>query len=100
MAQMDVKKDIEERFNEVYNREHIPLIEAVPGVMHCYRFRTYRSNSPEYPRYTALYLLESPEIVTGPEWRQAADTGSWAPEIRPFTFNKMLTVLEALTVKE
>ena len=40
IASMDVQTDREDRFNEVYNTEHCPLLSQVPGVISVARFET------------------------------------------------------------
>ena len=38
-ASMDVDADREDLFNEVYDKEHVPLLEQVPGVIAVARFK-------------------------------------------------------------
>jgi len=39
LVRMDVAHDHEARFNEVYDKEHLPLLRAVPGVIRASRYR-------------------------------------------------------------
>ena len=98
-ASMDVEPDKEDLFNEVYEQEHIPMLLEVPGVLAVARFKTQeltmviggerRQVSIENePKFSALYELESPDVLTSDEWAGAVDQGRWAPEVRPFTHNR------------
>jgi hypothetical protein len=62
---------VETAFNAWYDTEHLPALARVPGVLSARRFRTASGGSP---RYVALYHLTSPGIVSGAEWKQAADS--------------------------
>jgi hypothetical protein len=46
LVRMDVAHDHEATFNEVYDKEHVPLLGAVPGVGRATR---YRNPSPTDP---------------------------------------------------
>ncbi|HEY7868975.1 MAG TPA: hypothetical protein VIF59_07100, partial [Methylomirabilota bacterium] len=59
LVRMDVAHDLEPTFNEVYDREHLPLLKAVPGIVRASR---YRNPSPTDPRYIAAYELESAAV--------------------------------------
>jgi hypothetical protein len=37
------------------------------------------------PRYTAIYELESPEVLASEAWARAVEAGRWPSEVRPFT---------------
>jgi hypothetical protein len=95
MASMDVAPDKEALFNEVYDLEHIPNLLAVPGVLAVTRVRSEpfafaiggeRKPMPAAsPRYTAIYELESPEVLASEAWARAVEAGRWPSEVRPFT---------------
>ena len=80
LVRMDVAHDHEATFNEVYDKEHVPLLGAVPGVGRATR---YRNPSPTDPRYLAAYELESPAVLQSAPWKTAAESGRWPTEIRP-----------------
>ena len=74
----NVEPDKEALFNEVYDREHVPLLTQVPGVVAVHRFvsepfelsiggEIRRVDSGE-PKYSAVYELESPDVLTGSAW--------------------------------
>ena len=96
---MDVDPDREAIFNEVYDREHVPILQAVPGVVSVARFRTHELTMviggqrrtivvEGEPRYTALYGIEGPQVLVSEAWTQAVDQGRWPGEVRPYTKNR------------
>jgi hypothetical protein len=91
LVRMDVAHDHEATFNEVYDREHLPNLRAVPGVRSAARFR---QPSPTEPRYLAAYELDSVAVLESPAWKAAGEAGRWPGEIRPHTMNRHLAVYE------
>jgi hypothetical protein len=91
LVRMDVAHDMEPTFNEVYDKEHLPLLRAVPGVVRADR---YRNPSPTDPRYLAAYEMESAAVLASPQWKAAGEAGRWPGEIRPHTMNRHLAMYE------
>jgi hypothetical protein len=98
-AAMDVDPGKEAIFNEVYDREHVPSLLAVPGVIAVARFKREeltlsiggerkRIVIEGEPRYSALYEVESPEVLVSDAWGKAVEQGRWPGEVRPFTRNR------------
>ena len=98
-ASMDVQPDKEALFNEVYDKEHVPMLIEVPGVISIARFKTQELTMilggerrtiviENEPKYSALYEIESPDVLTSDAWAAAVDKGRWADEVRPFTSNR------------
>ena len=98
-ASMDVQPDKEDVFNEVYEKEHVPMLIEVPGVISIARFKTQELTMimggerrtiviENEPRYSALYEIESPDVLTSEAWATAVDKGRWAEEVRPYTTNR------------
>ncbi len=98
-AAMDVEPDKETLFNEVYDTEHVPILKTVPGVVAVARFKTEPLTMiiggerrtivvENEPRYSALYELESSEVLTSDAWAKAVDRGRWPGQVRPFTRNR------------
>jgi hypothetical protein len=98
-ASMDVRADKEALFHEVYDREHVPSLLAVPGVISVARFvleplkvsiggeiRTIVVENE--PRFGAVYEIESPEVLTSAAWAKAVEQGRWPGEVRPYTTNR------------
>jgi hypothetical protein len=75
---MNVEPTCEAEFNEWYDKEHIPALAAVPGVLCARRFRATSANR----KYVALYHLVSPEVQATAEWKSAADS-EWTRRLRP-----------------
>jgi hypothetical protein len=98
VVSMDVAPEKEALFNEVYDQEHIPNLLAVPGVLAVSRAKSQpfavsiggeRKEMPAAsPAYTAIYELESPEVLVSDAWAQAVEAGRWPGEVRPFTSNR------------
>jgi hypothetical protein len=99
IVSMDVAKDKEALFNEVYDTEHVPLLSKVPGVIAVTRMKTEPAafnlggerkllDGGGEPTYVAIYELESPAVLLSEEWREAAEKGRWPAEVRPFTSNR------------
>jgi len=91
LVRMDVAHDHETAFNEVYDKEHVPNLRAVPGVRRAAR---YRQPSPVEPRYLAAYELDSPAVQQSAAFKTAGEAGRWPGEIRPHTMNRHLAVYE------
>ena len=98
-ASMDVDPPKEALFNEAYDKEHIPKLLTVPGVVAVARFKCEPVTIivggerrtivfENEPRYSAFYEIESPEVLTSPAWAKAIDEGSWPGQIRPYTRNR------------
>jgi hypothetical protein len=102
-AAMDVDPAREALFHEVYDTEHVPLLLKVPGVLSVARLRLEPLTmilggerrtivAENEPRYSAIYELESPEVLLSPAWAAAVDQGRWPGEVRPFTRNRRHTL--------
>ncbi len=102
-AAMDVDLEKEALFNAVYDREHIPLILKVPGVLAATRMEraplvmtiggeTKTVVAEGEPRFSAIYELESAEVLTSEAWAKAVDQGRWPSEVRPYTRNRRHTL--------
>lgn len=110
IASMDIDSDREALFNDVYNTEHCPLLNQTPGVVSVTRYETQRLvmamggevreiEIPGTPKHHAVYQIESPEVLTSPEWAEAVDAGRWPEQVRPYTKNRR-HVLMKLTYPE
>ena len=106
-AAMDVEPEREALFNEVYDKEHVPLILSVPGVVSAARFKRQPVTmilggerrtivAENEPRYNALYELDSPEVLLSPAWAKVVDQGRWPGEVRPYTKNRRHVMFERI----
>lgn len=107
IASMDVDPEHEELFNEVYDKEHVPNLQTVPGVLGITRYKrtTLTMNIggerktieiPNEPTYTAIYEIESPDVLTSPAWDKAIEKGRWPSEVRPHTRNRRHVLLKIM----
>jgi hypothetical protein len=96
---MDVEPSREALFNEVYDKEHVPLLLKVPGVVAVARFKKQEVTlviggerktivMENEPTYNALYEIESPEVLVSEAWGKAVDQGRWPGQVRPYTKNR------------
>ena len=99
IVSMDVEADKEDLFNEVYDNEHLPHLSRVPGVISAQRLKrepltvniggeTQVITTPDEPTYTAIYEIESPEVLVSEAWAAAGEAGRWSTEVRPYTTNR------------
>jgi hypothetical protein len=106
-AAMDVEPAREAVFNEVYDKEHVPMLLTVPGVVSVARLKVRPLTMviggerktivfESEPRYNALYEIESPEVLTSAAWAAAVDKGRWPGDVRPYTKNRRHLLYERL----
>ena len=106
-ASMDIPADKESLFNEVYDEEHVPLLNKVPGVVSVARFKRQELVLAiggerrtivveDEPTFSALYEVESPEVITSDAWMEASEAGRWPAEVRPYTSNRRHTLRKLL----
>jgi hypothetical protein len=107
IVSMDVTKEKEALFNEVYDTEHVPLLLKVPGVRAVTRWKTEPAafviagerkvlDGGTQARYVAIYEIDSPDILLSKAWSEAAEKGRWPSEVRPFTSNRSHIVRKAV----
>jgi hypothetical protein len=107
IASMDVDPEREAIFNEVYDKEHVPNLSKVPGVLGITRYKRgeltmniggerKKIDIPNEPAYTAIYELESPDVLISPAWDKAVEEGRWPSQVRPFTKNRRHVLLKIM----
>jgi hypothetical protein len=106
IVSMDVAPEKEALFNEVYDQEHIPNLLKVPGVLAVTRVKAQSftlniAGAPKQvavtgPAYTAIYELESPDVLASEAWGKAVEAGRWPTEVRPFTTNRHHVLAEVI----
>ena len=107
LVRMDVAHDHEAAFNEVYDKEHVPLLGKVPGVGAITRLKTEPAafniggerkvlDGAGMAHYVAIYELDSPDVLLSKEWAEAGEKGRWPKEVRPFTFNRSHVVRKVI----
>ncbi len=98
-ASMDVAPEKDALFNEVYDQEHVPMLLKVPGVISIVRLETQPLTlsiggerqtivAEGEPKYSAIYEIESPEVLVSDAWAEAVEAGRWPEEVRPYTSNR------------
>ena len=106
-ASMDVDPDKEDLFNEVYDQEHVPMLLEVPGVLSVTRMKQApltlciggeekTVDTSAEPRYSAVYEIESPDVLTSAEWADAIEQGRWPDQVRPYTSNRRHTLQKVM----
>jgi heme-degrading monooxygenase HmoA len=85
---MNVTPEAEAEFNEWYDKEHIPALAAVPGVLAARRFRGTSGNR----KYVALYHLAGPEVQDSAEWKAARES-DWTNRLKPHFRDHLRLVL-------
>ena len=107
IASMDVDPDHEALFKEVYEKENVPNLIKVPGVLGVTRYKRESLTMniggerktieiPDEPTYTAIYELETPEVLTSPAWDKAIEEGRWPGQVRPHTKNRRHVLLKLM----
>ena len=103
IASMDVDADKEALFNEVYDTEHVPELLKVPGVLAVYRSTLAPLKLgiggevksivfEDEPKHSAIYELESADVLTSSAWAKAVEVGRWGAQVRPYTKNRRHTL--------
>ena len=80
VASMNVDPAAEAEFNEWYNKEHLPQLASVPGVLCARRFRAGGEDVER--KYLALYHLTDTGVSRSDAWQKAANT-PWTEKMRP-----------------
>lgn len=80
MVQLDLPDEHVEEFNIRYDRDHVPHLLNVDGVVSAQRYELDRDGEDQ-PRFLAIYELESPDIPQSEAWEKAANVPAWV-EIR------------------
>jgi hypothetical protein len=107
IASMDVDPEHEAVFNDVYDREHVPNLSKVPGVLSVTRYKRGELTMniggerktivlENEPTYTAVYELESPGVLTSAAWDKAVEEGRWPTQVRPYTKNRRHVLLKLM----
>ena len=96
LVQMDIPPELDAEFNRIYDTQHIPEIMKVPGVLDVKRYSLEKSSAEGHPRYVAMYRCTSADVPQSPAWVAASDTGDWKTKIRPYTTNRIHSLLREL----
>ena len=69
VVRMDVAPEKEKQFNDWYNKEHIPALLKVPGVIRAYRYTSLEGAT----KFIAIYELENPTVRSSEAWKKAVE---------------------------
>jgi hypothetical protein len=81
--QQSIPADMDAKFNELYNDDHIPLMLQTPGAKSCTRYKLQYSETGDVPDYLAIYAIDRPDTPRSPEWKKQTSLGAWPTQIRP-----------------
>lgn len=107
IACMDVEPQHEAVFNDVYDKEHVPNLSKVPGIVSISRLERQELTMSiggekriikieNEPKYAAIYELENPEALVSKEWADAVERGRWPSQVRPYTKNRRHVLLKLM----
>jgi len=68
MVYVDIDAQHVQEFNEWYNKEHLPELLSVPGILSAARYEAVKGG----PQYLACYELESVAVMQTPAFYQPA----------------------------
>lgn len=77
----------EQDFNEWMDKEHVPGLGGVPGVLAARRYEAISGT----PRYSAVYHAASLDVLTSDAWKQAGST-EWSQRMRGRTRGRVRIV--------
>ena len=106
-AAMDVEPSKEALFNEVYDKEHVPSLLEVPGVIAVARLKLEPLTMSiggerktivfeNEPKFSAIYEVESPDVLVSAAWAKAVEAGRWPSQVRPYTKNRRHTLFSRI----
>ena len=88
----DIPDDIVGEYNEWYDKEHLPRLVTVPGVVRARRYTATSGN----PRYLTAYELTDPNAFESPEGLQARKT-PWTAKMRSLFHNTRRRMCRLIT---
>ena len=82
VLQLAIPAELDAKFNDLYDNDHLPYMIKIPGVNSCSRFKLEWADSDETLEYLCIYELDDPELPRSPIWKKHAAMGRWATEMR------------------
>jgi hypothetical protein len=77
LVMIDIDPDFEAEFNAWYAEEHIPERVACTGFLSAQRYVAVEGG----PKYLALYELENPEVLDGPDYAKLLPPTEWTKRV-------------------
>ena len=95
LVTMEPPPAMAEEFHDWYDTEHVPERLAVPGIRNATRWVCLHG----WPRYLALYDLDSPSVMDSPAYRAVSGDrfSAWSRRILPRTLGRRRVVAEQVT---
>jgi hypothetical protein len=92
LVTMEPPAGLEDEFNDWYDTEHLPQRRGLPGFESASRWVCIEG----WPRWAALYDLESIEALDSPAYRAVSGPNStpWSKRILPRTIGRMRVLAE------
>ncbi len=81
VGRMSIPDHLEERWNDAYNNERLPMALDVPGYIRARRFQAVMGE----PKYATVHEMESLEVAQSEAWQNWSRivTPVWTHEVRP-----------------
>jgi hypothetical protein len=86
MVYVDIDAPHVQEFNEWYNKEHLPELLSVPGILSAARYEAVKGGR----KYLACYELESVAVMKTPAFTNRPRT-AWGQKVSPSVIGKNLT---------
>ena len=86
MVYVDIDAQHVQEFNKWYNKEHLPELLSVPGILSAARYEAVKGG----PQYLACYELESVAVMQTPAFTNRPRT-PWGQKVSPSVIGKNLT---------
>lgn len=81
--QQSVPPNLDGKFNELYNTNHVPLMLQASGVKSCTRYELHYTDSGDVPDYLAVYAIAAADTPRSSKWKTQTGLGAWPTQIRP-----------------
>lgn len=82
--QLSVQPNLDAKFNDLYNHDHVPIMLGTPGAKSCTRYKLHYTDSGNVPDYMALYAIADADTPRSPQWKFQKQLGAWPTQIRPY----------------
>jgi hypothetical protein len=86
LVYVDIDAQDVQEFNDWYNKEHLPELLSVPGILSAARYEAVKGG----PQYLACYELESVAVMQTPAFTNRPRT-PWGQKVSPSVIGKNLT---------
>jgi hypothetical protein len=80
--QLEIAAELEAKFNEIYDTDHLPCMVQIPGVRDATRYKLEWSDNADMQRYLALYHIDDPDLPRSDLWKKHGAMGRWPTEMR------------------